>query len=110
MKSMAGPWRRFKSELRVKYYDPYPTHEERILHVPPKVSTEHWVKFCENEDNVKQQESRLEHKIKRAKYDYAHCAGRKPYALVRADLVCILFKQGSVLPHTCIKCLTPLIL
>ncbi|XP_026378890.1 uncharacterized protein LOC113273371 [Papaver somniferum] len=37
VKSMSDPWRRFKHELRLGYYDIYPTHEERIRNFPPLV-------------------------------------------------------------------------
>ncbi|XP_026459462.1 uncharacterized protein LOC113360134 [Papaver somniferum] len=85
-KSMAGPWRRFKTELRTDHYDLYPTHEERILHVPPTVREEDWIKFCENEKEEKAAQSRIDHKRKRQQYGYTHCSGHKPHYLVRAEL------------------------
>lgn len=86
VKEMSGLWRRRKYELRKAYYDPYDTHEETILHIPPNVKKEEWIEFCKNESTEKAQESRAENKRKRELYDYSHTTGRKPHSLVKAEL------------------------
>lgn len=92
IKNMASPFRRLKHECRVKYYDIYHTHEERIQHCPPMIKEEDWILFCNNENTPEQRASRLEHKKKRKQYEYTHTAGRKPHSLVRAELVCFCWQ------------------
>ncbi|KAI3974563.1 hypothetical protein MKX01_020335, partial [Papaver californicum] len=86
VKGMSDPWRRLKYELRIKYYDPYTTYEERILYTPPNVKEKDWRKLCRNEDNDVAQKGRADNKRKRERYDYTHTSGRKPYSLVKDEL------------------------
>ncbi|XP_026383727.1 uncharacterized protein LOC113279240 [Papaver somniferum] len=90
VKGMSDPWRRRKWELRIAYYDPYPTFEARTSRTPPNVTDEDWQTFCRNEEDEKVQKNRVDNKRKREKYDYSHTSGRKPHSLVRAELVCVL--------------------
>lgn len=66
LKGMSDPWRRFKSELRIDYYDIYDTHEERIAltNTPPGVKSEDWIKFCEHENDDSVQQNRAANKRK----------------------------------------------
>ncbi|XP_026445224.1 uncharacterized protein LOC113345758 isoform X2 [Papaver somniferum] len=86
IKGMSDPWRRLKWELRITYYDPYPTYEERTARTPPNITDEDWKTFCRNEEDEKVQKNRLDNKRKRENYDYSHTSGRKPHSLVRAEL------------------------
>ncbi|XP_026380696.1 uncharacterized protein LOC113275419 isoform X2 [Papaver somniferum] len=86
IKGMSDPWRRHKWELRIAYYDPYPTYEARTSRTPPNVTDEDWQTFCRNEEDEKVQKNRVDNKRNREKYDYSHTSGRKPHSLERAEL------------------------
>lgn len=89
MKGMSGPWRRFKSELRKTYMNGK-TYEEWLRVTPPKITAEDWIEFCNHENTTEAEQSRVDNKKKREQYDYSHTSGRKPHAMVRAELVCEL--------------------
>lgn len=67
MKCVCIGWRRIKFAIRKSHYNPYPTHGERILHVPPEIKPEDWTKFCANENNKAAQSRRTANKRKRQK-------------------------------------------
>eukprot|EP00268_Persea_americana_P048413 TRINITY_DN5113_c1_g1_i2.p1 TRINITY_DN5113_c1_g1~~TRINITY_DN5113_c1_g1_i2.p1 ORF type:complete len:427 (+),score=59.74 TRINITY_DN5113_c1_g1_i2:167-1447(+) len=78
-------WRNWKSELKRKYYDPFPIVEEQLQHCPNRVDRQQWVSLVEfwgSQEGVERSKRNTEN---RAKQTMNHTAGTRSFARIREE-------------------------